>query len=159
MTKLPSINYNWLYELTHTNTHTCKHTHRQTQWHCCLNILRCGVFLSLCVCVRHRLDRCLMPVRQTGIVGWHHVLVWVAGHRQRSLHGLCPQRRAGRQRLNGSPLGAELRGCVWEGLREVKDTHTYTHTRSCEMRDLTSTSGSDIGGHTVPRTVYAGKTH
>lgn len=49
-----------------------------------------------------------------------------------------------------------LWGCVWEGLREFKDTHTLTHT--CEMRDLTSPSGSDLGGHTVPHIVYAGKT-
>lgn len=83
------------------------------------------------------------------------------GSRQRSLHGLCPERGAGRQTPNASPLTADEHTvsvclCVWEGLREVKDTHTHTNT--CEMRDLTSPSGSDIGGHTVPHTVYAGKT-
>ncbi|XP_008298855.1 synaptopodin 2-like protein [Stegastes partitus] len=40
---------------------------------------------------------------------------------------------------------------VWEGLREVKDTHSH----SGEMRDLISPSGSDAGGHTAPHTVYA----
>lgn len=37
----------------------------------------------------------------------------------------------------------------------VKDTHTHTHTR--EMRDLTSSAGSDAGGLRVPHSVYAGK--
>lgn len=38
-----------------------------------------------------------------------------ARERQRSLHGLCPERRTGRHRLNGSPLTADLdtvRVCV-----------------------------------------------
>lgn len=46
---------------------------------------------------------------------------------------------------------------MWEGLREFKDTHTHIH--ACDMKVLTSSSGSDLGGHTVPQVVYAGKTH
>lgn len=79
-----------------------------------------------------------------------------ARERQRSLHGLCPERRADRHRLNVSPLTADLdtvRVCVGGSEGGYGQVCIHTH----EMRDLTSSAGSDVGGQTVPRTVYAGK--
>lgn len=154
MTKPSSLNYNWLYELIHTHPHT--NTHSMTPLSKYPLVRGLPVLVCVCVCETETgqvFDACHTD-RNSGLTScvglgcWTKVFTWAVPWEK---NWWTHTKRFPTQSRTGLCEG--VCGRVWGSLR------THTHTHACDMKVLTSSSGSDLGGHTVPQVVYAGKTH